>query len=206
MAFSMIARFSFYVGLSMISLCCTQRGQESTDGIARGDQSLEPPHPQMIILYEDSITGISLPFSKGDMLGEMRDAFSGYQVSKQVGQQDGPDFPIYIVADGAEELIVFAMNWQDTLQLDVVYIKSPVVSDQYGMRIGSNMVQIQSARNDSLMTQYDYHEHTYVYSEDSRIVYDMESTENLSDTVPFANETAPSRAPSSWTIRQIIWR
>jgi hypothetical protein len=49
-----------------------------------------------IILYEDRIKGVPLPFPAREMLADLTREFTWLQVTKETGQQDGPDLSIVL--------------------------------------------------------------------------------------------------------------
>jgi len=168
--------------------------------------SEEATRKRNFILTENSIADIPLPFPRKEMLNKVTNAFQNYQVTKEVGQQDGPDFPVYLVKYQEETVLFFAMNWEDTLKLDAVYIESPVVIDEYGLTVGRSLDNIKELRKGKLKTQEDYHNHTYMQVEDSHIIYELTRDESSPDT-PDVNKTLEVvRQNASWEIAKIIWR
>lgn len=164
-----------------------------------------PTKNSELVLFEDHIGAIPLPFPRQDMLPELREAFRPFTVTKEMGQQDGPDFPLYAVRDGSREVAYFSMDFEDTLALVELRITSAWISDEYGLSVGDNFSKIKKRRTDELDTYSDYHGHTYASIKSSQIGYE------ISDATPPAN--APDDAmdqvsvsiPENWEITTVIW-
>ena len=156
-----------------------------------------------IVLYEDRIKSIALPFGRREMLPELKKEFKGLTITKETGQQDGPDFPLYSFKEGKNEICFFAMDWEDTLKLNEVYIKQPLIKDQYGLKVGDDYQKIKRLRNGNAKTYTDLHQHTFVYFENSKIMYEISGSVYLQDTdnLEFTEEQI-----KDWTIDYILWR
>lgn len=159
-----------------------------------------------IILYEDRIKNVGLPFGKRDMLTELKKDFAGLTITKEIGLRDGPDFPLYSIKVGYEEICFFAMDSEDTLKLNDVYIKHPLIKDQYGLKVGDTYQKIKNVRDKEVKTYTDYHQHTYAYFKGSNITYEISGDVFLPDTVDFENLKFTEQQIKDWTIEYLIWR
>ena len=159
-----------------------------------------------ITLYESRIDDINLPFPRQEMLTQLQESFEGLTVTKERGQQDGPDFPLYSLKDGDEEILFFGMDWEDTLKLNTVYVKQPLVKDEYGLIVGDGYQKIKDSRNGEVKTVTDFHQHTYAYVEGSNIKYVISGDVYLPDTVDFENLKFTEEQIKDWTIEYLIWR
>ena len=159
-----------------------------------------------IILYENRIGGITLPFGKIEMLTELRKEFAGLTITKEIGQQDGPDFPLYSIKERNNEICFFGMDSEDTLKLNEVYIKQALVKDQYGLKVGDGYQKIKKVRNKNTKTYTDLHQHTFVYFDNSNIMYEISGSVFLPDTVDFENLKFTEEQIKDWTIEYLIWR
>lgn len=81
------------------------------------------------------------------MLNSLKKAFSTYTITKERGQQDGPDFPPYSLKHGTKEVLFFAMEWEDPLTLDRIIVKEPLVKDKYGLKVGDGYDKIKKLRS-----------------------------------------------------------
>ena len=173
----------------------------STIGPIAQPQTYEP-----LVLKENGLNNIALPFKRKDMLSTLSKLFADFQVTKEMGQQDGPDFPLYSVKDQETELVFFGMDWEDTLKLDRIYIKVPLIIDEYGLKVGDNYQDIKALRQDSIKTFTDYHQHTYVYSDSSNIFYEIWGQATIPDTADFENLHFTEEQIKDWKIEYVIWR
>jgi hypothetical protein len=159
-----------------------------------------------IILYENRIDRITLPFRKVEMLTELKKEFAGFTVTKEIGQQDGPDFPLYSIKERDNEICFFGMDSEDTLKLNEVYIKQAIVKDQYGLKVGDGYQKIKTVRSKNTKTYTDLHQHTFVYFDNSNIMYEISGSVFLPDTVDFENLKFTEEQIKDWTIEYLIWR
>lgn len=159
-----------------------------------------------IRIGETNIQGINLPLARKDLINELRLAFKNYIVTKEIGQQDGPDFPLYSIKIDKNEVLFFAMDSEDTLKLNEIFIKSPTVIDQYGLKIGDSYQEIKEKRKGTIKSYTDYHQHTYVYLDSSNILYEIFGNITLPDTVDFDNLHFTEDQIKDWTIQHLIWR
>jgi hypothetical protein len=95
-----------------------------------------------LVLYERGINNLTLPLERREVLPDLRNAFVGLTVTKEIRQRDGPDFLLYSINDEIGEICFFAMDSEDTLKLREVHIKTPLVKDQYGLRVGDGYQKI----------------------------------------------------------------
>ncbi|MBB6458991.1 DUF1131 family protein [Flammeovirga kamogawensis] len=157
-------------------------------------------------LYEHSIYGLKTPFEHTEMLGQIRKAFPQYKTSKIIGRQDGPDFPLYVVKNREEEVLLFSMDWKDTLKLNSIYVRTSEIIDEYGLKVGDGYHEIKSKRNQLIKTTMDYHQHTYAYVDGSNIMYEITGDVSLPDTVNIEDVKFTEEQLKDWKIESIIWR
>ncbi len=160
-----------------------------------------------IILSEDFINNIAIPFERKEMLGDLKESFRGFDVSKKTGQQDGPDFLLYSLKQNNENILFFGMDWEDSLRLNDIFIKSSIVKDEYGLKVGDGYWKIKELRTGEVKISTDYyHQHTYAYIDDSNISYEILGDVFLSDTADFENLKLTEEQTKDWTIYNLIWR
>jgi len=159
-----------------------------------------------IILYEDHLGDIPLPFPKREMLDELRQVFANLVVEKEVGEQDGPDFPLYSIKRVDGEIAYFSMHHEDTLQLVEIHFGDPFVKDEYGLRVGDSYRTIRQLREGKLKTYTDFHQHTYAYLDNSQIAYEISGEHMTTNTVDQEEVTFTEAQLQDWTIEFIIWR
>jgi hypothetical protein len=166
----------------LLTWACGQRSevqtQDATDTISEqtlhNAASTVQSHIDTIMLYEDRINGIRLPFERKEMLVELQEKFGGYTVAKAIGQQDGPDYPYYSVMDNDISLASFAMDASDTLKLERLYVEHPAIKDEYGITVGDAYAKIKDLRNGVAKISTDpHHQHTVLYFDGSNIMYEI---------------------------------
>ncbi|MDB5258699.1 MAG: hypothetical protein JWM14_3394 [Chitinophagaceae bacterium] len=191
---------------------CTQEDKPRSVLTEHSDSIVLPKKPTEIfpdlILYEDSLNSIGLPLEKQEMLGLLKERLKPYTVKKEIGQQDGPDFPLYSVIKNKEELLFFAMNSEDTLHLDELYIKSPLVTDIYGLRVGDDYDSIIKKRKRNFKQYTNHHHHTYLYQDNSNISYEISGNgnESLPGDEDLENIQFTEAVLKNWKIEYVIWR
>lgn len=157
-------------------------------------------------LNENSIYGLAIPFGHLEMIDQIKKSFSGYEVTKELGQQDGPDFPLYSVKKSNNNVLFFSMDWEDTLKLREIIIKGPEIVDEYGLRVGDGFKDIKSKRKKPIKTSTDFHQRTFAYTDSSNIMYEISGNVFMSDTVDLENLKFTEEEMEDWTIDLIIWR
>lgn len=158
-----------------------------------------------MVLTENSIGEIGLPFDKSVTVKSLQKAFPNFEISKEIGEQDGPDFPLYDVKNDDATVLFFAMNPESTNELDYVLIKSPIVQDKYGLRVGDSYQKIKELRG-QVEHYTDYHQHTYVYATNSNIRYEINGDVTLSADTDFENIKLTEEQIRDFKITQILWR
>ncbi|WP_149303806.1 hypothetical protein [Pareuzebyella sediminis] len=199
--------------LTVLTACKQKASDNATPSGGDAERTVEesttnetPTTQGKLLLFEDHIGTIPLPFPRKNMLSDLREAFRPLTVTKEIGQQDGPDFPLYSIRNGSKEVAYFSMDFEDTLALVELRINSEWIADEYGLSVGDKFSKIKKQRKDKLNTYSDEHGHTYVSIKNSQIGYE------ISDTAPPAN--APDDAldqvshniRENWEITTVIWR
>lgn len=195
---------------AILTGCAEPEGKADVGG-SRGGESIlmqgnETTSAGQIVLTDSSIAGVPLPFPREEMLPTLVSAFAGYTVEKEIGQQDGPDFPLYQVMDGEQTIVFFAMHWEDTFKLDAIHVQSSDVVDEFGISVGNGLEGIRTVCGDRLRTQRDYHGHVYAQCAGMRLLYQLENDQNLPDTAAVGMFTIRDEEISNWTITEIQWR
>ena len=159
-----------------------------------------------ITIYEDRIGNIPLPFPKREMLDELKQSFKTFTIVKEMGQQDGPDFPLYALKRGDKELGYFSMDYEDSLKLNEVYIQDAMAKDEYGLRVGDGYQKIKKLRGGEIKTYTNYHQHTFAYIENSHIFYEIFGDALIDDTIDVEEIEFTEAQLKDWKIEYIIWR
>ena len=160
-----------------------------------------------LVLYEDSLNGIKIPFETNDnLLYYLQSKLNPYSVKKEIGQQDGPDFPLYTVQKEELEILFFVMDSEDTLKLNDIYINSPLVKDMYGLKVGDSYSEIKSRRKGNLQNYTDFHQHTFLFTDNSNIMYEITGDISLPANVDLDNIKLTEEKIKDWKIENILWR
>lgn len=158
------------------------------------------------ILNENSIGNIPLPLPRKNMVPDFKKFFSDKNVKKEVGKQDGPDFPMYSVYNQEILTSFFAMDPEDSLMTYSFVTTDNAISDEYGIKVGDPISKIIESRDTGIITFDPYHFHIYYNYSNSNISYELEgelhtpAAENLDDIILTHNDV------NSHTVQSIIWR
>jgi hypothetical protein len=189
---------------------CTSENKKSAAVTETKDSvmttEIKPELFPALILYEDSLHTIALPFQRQEMLPVLKEQLQPYTITKGIGQQDGPDFPYYAVNKNKENLLFFSMDSDDTLKLDKVIIHSPLIADVYGLKVGDDYKNIAKKRKGEFKQYTDYHHHTYLYQKHSKIVYEISGHLSLPDTADTKNLQFTEDQLKDWKIEYVIWQ
>jgi len=162
-----------------------------------------------MILSEDSLGIIRIPISLDSLLDKLKENYPIYQVSKEIGQQDGPNYPYINIADEYNTSLGY-INYDGDKpdKLNDIHIVSSDITDEYGITVGMDYDDIIKLRGNHFSNQFDYHHHVYLYDTTSNIFYEItgdfqitaEMLENIEDMV--LNEQQLRKC----TVTRIIWR
>jgi hypothetical protein len=157
-------------------------------------------------LEENSFVGITLPFERKAMLGDLKNALPGYDIAKAIGSQDGPDFPYFSVAREKEEVAMVKMNDEDTLVVDQLYLLLPDIIDQYGMAVGDSLDALLETRGNEPSIYVGDHWRVYLGYPDSKIVYELSGDFNMPiDETTLGSELTVDQVKGA-VIEYIIWQ
>ncbi|MCH8329936.1 MAG: hypothetical protein IH946_00910, partial [Bacteroidetes bacterium] len=169
--------------LFLLFVACTQQTKElASDPVPQELPETQPSGPKdatpeikpEMIIGENYFKGISLKMSYYDDIDALvGSVMTDFQVSRETGTQDGPDFPMVLVKDGETELFYFAMDHDDDGILNEVVIMDENVKDVYGLRIGDSYGDIKKRRSGIPVQFVDEHFHTFLFYENSKIMYEV---------------------------------
>lgn len=201
--------------LGFILISCGEGQKKNTGSASKNDLETEntsnsvdtnSEESKSIIIYENRLKEISLPFPRQEMLEQLKKSFKSFEIVKELGQQDGPDFPLYSLKKKETEICFFSMDSDDTLKLNEIIIKEPLIKDEYGLKVGDGYQKIRQLRSGEIKTYTDHHQHTYAYIDASNILYEISNTDFDADTVELENPKFTEAQLENWTIEYIIWR
>lgn len=127
-----------------------------------------PKNIDNLILTENTLGDLKL--EKGMILNELKleKLFKNHSISKNIGEQDGPNYFYYKI--GTEAILTTPNTENETLSQLLINEKSNI-SDEYGIKIGTEYYDIEKKRPN--MDIYTEHYHIYLHKEDSNIIYEM---------------------------------
>jgi len=177
---------------------------DKVDSLELTDNSGGLPYP--VVLSESKINDIDLPFPLKDMTYDLKSLFYDCSITKEIGKQDGPDFPLYSIKCADNEIGFFAMHDTDTLTLNNIYIKDSIIQDQYAIRVGDDFSKIKDKRGTGKIGFDPYHFHMYYYFENSKISYELTGELKGFDADNAVDIVIEEKDISDWKIEYIIWR
>jgi len=209
-------RFSYYIlligllGCSSNSKAKKEISPSSTEKINTASGNKDPKDDyKEIVLSENRLDTFSIPFPKGNTLRVLKNHFTPFQVENKLGQQDGPDFRYILISKDKETPVAYLnFNSENEFELDEIKLVNPLAIDQYGVRVGDTYRQVLSKRKADFKNSTNYHQHTYLYTTDSNIYYELlgdfvfteEMLENLKDLELTEEQLEMCKVES------IIWR
>ncbi|MGB0837395.1 MAG: hypothetical protein ACPGRE_04795 [Flavobacteriaceae bacterium] len=181
---------NFYILIVLISLSC--QSQKDHD----------------ILLSEHSINKIEIPFEQKTVVPLVKKTFPAYEVSDKIGQQDGPNYRYISIDKGLKPQVYLKFKDQDSDTLDEIRLLTSASTDQYGLSVGDSYSKIISLRKVAFKNVTDYHQHTYLYAEDSNIYYELHRGEMASKDWMLNPEKLilSDKELQSCSIKAIVWR
>lgn len=162
-----------------------------------------------IVLSENALDTFLIPFPEKDMLMSLKNFYGPYWVEANIGQQDGPDFTyIEIKRDDNNPVAYLDFDSANKYKLDEIRIVDSSAKDQYEIRVGDTYQQVIETRREAFKNSTNYHQHTYLYSDNSNIYYELSGdytlTEEMLDSIEELELT--EQQLQKCTVKCIIWR
>lgn len=152
-----------------------------------------------LVLSNTSIGPLSLDKEMKLDVDELKRLFSGYTLESGIGQQDGPDYTYYEISNDEEVLLHIKAQDEDPSRVEIIYIRSELVTDEYGLKVGMSYKDIKRIRP-KLIHNTDYHYHTYMAYPEESILYEITGDFEGPDRTDFKESEI-----DTWTISEIIW-
>jgi hypothetical protein len=145
--------------------------------------------------------------TESNILSEIKSAFPDFQVSKKVGQQDGPDFNLYQVTQSGKEIYFIAMDSYDTSIVQDLWTNNKIIKDEYGITVGQK-IEYALEKRPTLKFHSDLHQNIYATEKNSKIEYRLTGNfKTLNDTTFFADDfTVEKWQTEGMEIEYVIWR
>ena len=171
-------------------------------------ESIKSKDLKGILITESKIGNINLDDLNGNNIEKnLKLGFPAFQIKKEIGQQDGPDFILYQVDYMNEEIFFVSMDTYDTTIVQDVWTRNPKVKDEYDATVGLIIDSVLSKRPD-LKFHSDLHYNIYATKGNSKIEYRLNGDfKNFNDTSFLANEyTVEKWQVEGMKIEYIIWK
>ena len=201
-----MTRYSI-IFLTLIFLSCKQIS--SSDTKTHNDSSkLKEIELTEILLTEMKIGNLELDkLNENNILTDIKTAFTDFQITKTVGQQDGPDFNLYQVNHYGQEIFFISMDSYDTTLVQDLWTNNKIIKDEYGITVRQ---KIESAleKRPTLKFHSDLHQNIYATEKNSKIEYRLTGNfKTLNDTTFFADDYSVERwQTEGMEIEYLIWR
>jgi len=170
--------------------------------------SCQSQKDQRIILNEHSINKIEIPFEQKPLVPILKQAFPIYQVFDKIGEQDGPNYRYITIDKGNKPQIYLKFKDLDSDTLAEIRLLTKASKDQYGLSVGDPYSKIISLRKMEFKNVTDYHQHTYLYADNSNIYYELNRGEMTTKGWILNPEklVLSDKQLESCSIKAIVWR
>lgn len=121
-----------------------------------------------LVLSEEYLGSLPLNNKKILDVYELRETFEGFEVTKNIGEQDGPDYFYFNIGD---KISINTASTENQNLYQVWIKENSTVPDVYGVKIGMTYNElVEKRKNLKISTE---HYHVYLSEEGSRIAYEM---------------------------------
>jgi hypothetical protein len=125
--------------LTLVSLSCNQTSSSDTKTL---ESSLEINKVELteILLTETKLGDLEInKLNENNILTSIKSKFPDLQITKTVGQQDGPDFNLYQVTHYEQEIFFISMDSYDTTLVQDLWTNNKIIKDEYGITVGQKI-------------------------------------------------------------------
>lgn len=193
--------------MTLIFLSCNQTSSSDTE--AHNDSSdIKEFKLTEILLTETKIGDLELDkLRANNILTEIKSTFPDFQITKTIGQQDGPDFNLYQVANSGQEIFFISMDSYDTTLVQDLWTSNKIIQDKYGLTVGQK-IEAALEKRPALKFHSDLHQNIYATEKNSKIEYRLTGNfKTLNDTTFFADDYSVEKWQiDGMEIEYIIWR
>lgn len=147
--------------------------QNNKTGIGKIEQV---SNSEIVVMFDCLLTETSLRSLKLNLLNDknieanVKAAFPEFQLTKTVGQQDGPGFDLYEIRNSESEIFFISMGSGNPTNVQDIVIQDENVNDEYGVSIGQSIETVLNNRP-SLSFHADLHYNIYASTQYSKIGY-----------------------------------
>lgn len=161
------------------------------------------------ILSEQGLGNLTFETLGTNTADKIKEAFPKLEVFKTVGHQDGPDYDLYEVSKGGEEVVFYvSMDWEVPNKVHQVRLpESSEILDQYGVKSALTDAELKKLRT-TIKFHADLHYNIYGYVEGSKIKYKLKGNFKSLENGDFV---ASDYSVTSWqvegmTVEYLIWQ
>jgi hypothetical protein len=161
-----------------------------------------------IMLTETKLGDIELnKLTENNILKEIKSAFPDLQVTKTVGQQDGPDFNLYQITQSEHDIFFVSMDTHDTVNVHSLWTTNNIIKDKYGLSVG-HKIEYAIEKRPTLKFHSDLHQNIYATNKNSKIEYRLTGKfKALNDTAFFAEDYSVEKwQTDGMEIEYLIWK
>lgn len=193
--------------LTLSFVCCAQTNSSDTE-IHASNLGMNTEELTRIVLTETKLGALELnKLTENNILTKIKSAFPDFQITKTVGQQDGPDFNLYQVTQNKSEIFFISMDSYDTLVVQELWTNNQIIQDEYGIDVGQK-IEYALEKRPALKFHSDLHQNIYATAQNSKIEYRLTGHfKTLNDTTFFADDYSVEKwQTEGMEIDYLIWR
>jgi len=182
--------------------------QNGSKGLISNEESIESKDLKEILLTETKLGYTNLNELDGNNIKKNLElGFPGFEIIKEVGQQDGPDFILYQVNYMNEEIFFISMDSYDTTLVQDIWTKNSKIKDEYGAKVGAYIDSVLIKRPE-LKFHADLHYNIYASKENSKILYRLAGDfKSLSDSSFVSEDYSVEKWQiEGMVVEYLIWR
>lgn len=201
-----MTRYSIII-LTLIFFSCNPTGS-SDNKIYIDSSEVKEINLTEILLTETRLGDLELEnLKEKNILTEIHSNFPDFQITKKVGQQDGPDYSYYEVTHLGQELFFISMDSYDTSLVQDLWTNNKIIKDEYGITVGQKIENALKNRP-TLKFHSDLHYNIYASDKNSKIEYRLTGYfKPLSDTAFVTKDYLVEKwQTTGMTIEYLIWR
>lgn len=159
-----------------------------------------------IVLRENSIDTFSLPFPEKEMLPLLKHFYKSYKIERKIGHQDGPDYEFIDISRKGKSILFFNFDSENKYRFEDIYVTDAIIVDQYGVRVGDTYAELKKKRKSKFNNSSNYHQHTYLYTNNSNIYYEIIGNLQNSEETDIEKLVLTEDQLKNWKVANIIWR
>lgn len=146
-------------------------------------------------LHEKGLGTYKFGLTKEEIEEHLRQLFPHKSIQKKIGKREEGAYEYYAIGDQEDVQV----HLHDGNRISSVYLKSPILADEHGVKVGMPFHVIQ-AHLPKLQLKTDHHFHTYAQVPSSHIKYEICCNTDQPDKENWTEEEI-----RDWKVKSIIW-